>query len=441
MSDPDPKPPNLDPQPKFANEFIRANKTSKNSISKPSHRGNKKNVVRMSTKSNSEKGVDDERNMEGNGDEIEIKEVVYVEEQDENRNEEAKRAKYNGSIKGGYNVNDNEMKLKEIRDVNLGNIKDVEMNENATIRKPLSFASVIKGLSNGGKNKLKYVPVITNKTGNKVVDMDRVVKESSKKWGLTLVSSEEGLMNVIKKGHSLVDQKNPLLQSWWLIGIPMLEGLGKSMFLELEYAWRPPSCSHYKVFGHCFENCKNMAITEEEVTRENDKKVVNDKKSIGNINRNKGCGFNGKGKSGMSNKGGYDRGRMGGVPKNSKEIPIPNEEMISWSTYERKIVEANRMVKTIAQEKANSGVEERMKSENMNRNQAFRVLYDQSYRNELAKIEELKWEKQMDEVDLFSALNLPLTDDVKSGWTEEMIEAFKGILEEIRNDEINSHWE
>ncbi|GJZ60093.1 hypothetical protein Tco_0615909, partial [Tanacetum coccineum] len=86
MSDPDPKPPNLDPQPKFANEFICANKTSKNNISKPSHRGNKKNLVRMSTKSNSEKGVDDERNMEGNGDEIEIKEVVYVEEQDENRN-------------------------------------------------------------------------------------------------------------------------------------------------------------------------------------------------------------------------------------------------------------------------------------------------------------------------------------------------------------------
>ncbi|GJV16131.1 hypothetical protein Tco_1361454 [Tanacetum coccineum] len=336
---------------------------------------------------------------------------------------------YKGSIKGGYNVNDNEMKSKEIRDVNLGNIKDVEMNENATIRKPLSFASVIKGLSNGGKNKLKYVPMITNETGNKVVDMDLVVKESSKKWGLTLVGSEEGLMNVIEKGH-----------------------------------W-------------------NMAITEEEVTRENDKKVVNDKKSIGNINGNKGCGFNGRGKSGMSNKGGYDRGRMGGVPKNSEEvffnvdnannknkklkektneelkaksmnesqkkmetmnrfsmlnevmeednvenwqqlkhkidvacemqIPIPNEEMISWSTYERKIVEANRMVKTIAQEKANSGVEERMKSENMNRNQAFGVF----------------------------ALNLPMTDDVKSGWTEEMIEAFKGILEEIRNDEINRHWE
>ena len=32
--------------------------------------------------------------------------------------------------------------------------------------------------------------------------------------------------------------------------------LGKSMHLNVEYAWRPPACSHCKVFGHNFKECK-----------------------------------------------------------------------------------------------------------------------------------------------------------------------------------------
>ncbi|GJS32657.1 RNA-directed DNA polymerase, eukaryota, reverse transcriptase zinc-binding domain protein [Tanacetum coccineum] len=47
----------------------------------------------------------------------------------------------------------------------------------------------------------------------------------------------------------------------------------------------------------------------------------------------------------------------------------------------------------------------------------------------------------MAEVDLFSSLNVPLTDDIKDSWIEEMIEAYEGILEERRNDVINGHWE
>ncbi|GJQ91233.1 hypothetical protein Tco_0002372 [Tanacetum coccineum] len=117
-------------------------------------------------------------------------------------------------------------------------------------------------------------------------------------------------------------------------------------------------------------------------------------------------------------------------------VPIPNEEMLSWSKDA-----TNKMVKCIAHDKANSLLGERMKSGNMSRNQAFGALYDKIYRDELAKIEELKWKKQMVEVDLFSSLNVPLTDDVKDRWTEEMIEDYEGILEERRNDVINGHWE
>ncbi|GKC79544.1 RNA-directed DNA polymerase, eukaryota, reverse transcriptase zinc-binding domain protein, partial [Tanacetum coccineum] len=175
-------------------------------------------------------------------------------------------------------------------------------------------------LANSGNNKLKYVPVIVNEIGNKVVDMDPVVEEGSKKWGLTLVgyfvgykmshkeilghlrrmwrpfqlesvimndgglyffnfSSEEGLMNVIEKGSWLrslifllrlrmlkrkygranyarvlieVDADNSLIEPIEIY----YKSLGKSMMLDVEYASRPPSCSHCKVFGHCFENYK-----------------------------------------------------------------------------------------------------------------------------------------------------------------------------------------
>ena len=34
------------------------------------------------------------------------------------------------------------------------------------------------------------------------------------------------------------------------------ESLGKSMDLKVEYAWRPPHCSHCEVFGHEIKDCK-----------------------------------------------------------------------------------------------------------------------------------------------------------------------------------------
>ncbi|GKC79545.1 RNA-directed DNA polymerase, eukaryota, reverse transcriptase zinc-binding domain protein [Tanacetum coccineum] len=123
------------------------------------------------------------------------------------------------------------------------------------------------------------------------------------------------------------------------------------------------------------------------------------------------------------------------------KVPIPNKEMLSWlkdaskyygqklieveknmkvnqfknkvNSLERKIVKANKMVKGIAQDKVNSLVGERMKTSNMSRNQALGAF----------------------------SLNVPLTNYDKDSWTEEMIEAYKGILEERGNDVINGHWE
>ncbi|GJX28416.1 zinc knuckle CX2CX4HX4C containing protein [Tanacetum coccineum] len=40
--------------------------------------------------------------------------------------------------------------------------------------------------------------------------------------------------------------------------------IGKSMKLRVEYAWKPPLCTHCKVFGHDFKNCNVRQRTEEE---------------------------------------------------------------------------------------------------------------------------------------------------------------------------------
>ncbi|PWA39662.1 ATPase, F1/V1/A1 complex, alpha/beta subunit, Zinc knuckle CX2CX4HX4C [Artemisia annua] len=43
------------------------------------------------------------------------------------------------------------------------------------------------------------------------------------------------------------------------------EKLGRSMNLKVEYAWKPPLCTHCRVFGHEFKTCGSRAITVDEV--------------------------------------------------------------------------------------------------------------------------------------------------------------------------------
>ncbi|GJR47915.1 RNA-directed DNA polymerase, eukaryota, reverse transcriptase zinc-binding domain protein [Tanacetum coccineum] len=119
-------------------------------------------------------------------------------------------------------------------------------------------SETVQGTNFVGDNKLKMVPY-TTKEGRKVVDMDPIIKEGSKKWGLTIVGhfvgfkmsyreivghlkrmwrpyqldeiivnegglyffkfkSEDGLQNVIENGPWLVDQK-PLFVQRWVAGI------------------------------------------------------------------------------------------------------------------------------------------------------------------------------------------------------------------------------
>ncbi|GJY18809.1 RNA-directed DNA polymerase, eukaryota, reverse transcriptase zinc-binding domain protein [Tanacetum coccineum] len=137
-------------------------------------------------------------------------------------------------------------------------VRDFEMQENSSFKKAISFSNAVQGTNFVGDNKLKLVPCAT-KEGRKVMNMDPVIEEGSKKWGLTVVGhfvwfkmsyreivghlkrmwrsyqldeiivnegglyffkfkSEDGLQNVIENGPRLVDQK-PLFLQRWVAGI------------------------------------------------------------------------------------------------------------------------------------------------------------------------------------------------------------------------------
>ena len=59
-----------------------------------------------------------------------------------------------------------------------------------------------------------------------------------------------------------------------------------------------------------------------------------------------------------------------------------------------------------------------------NREQAFGVVYNDAYRRELARIQEVVLKKQLADVELFILSGKPFSDAVKEGWTSDMLEFY-----------------
>ncbi|GJV35582.1 zinc knuckle CX2CX4HX4C containing protein [Tanacetum coccineum] len=96
--------------------------------------------------------------------------------------------------------------------------KEIEGHSNGNTGRPLSFSSVVQGSNNNGD----VVPCTINE-GRLMVDIDPLIEEGSKKWGLTVIvlfkfKSKDGLQSVIENGSWLVDQK-PLFVQTWVAGI------------------------------------------------------------------------------------------------------------------------------------------------------------------------------------------------------------------------------
>ena len=63
-----------------------------------------------------------------------------------------------------------------------------------------------------------------------------------------------------------------------------------------------------------------------------------------------------------------------------------------------------------------------MENTGVNREQAFGVVYNEVYRKELGRIQDLIIKKQLAEVELFKLSGKPFSDAVKKDWTIDMFD-------------------
>ncbi|GJX40549.1 zinc knuckle CX2CX4HX4C containing protein [Tanacetum coccineum] len=130
-------------------------------------------------------------------------------------------------------------------------------------------------------------------------------------------------------------------------------------------------------------------------------------------------------------------------------IPIADEEVNKWPTdmvklYKEKWKERSYANKSPAELKLIEVMESlHTRIVYLNRN-----LYENAHVNALrlvkendeATVEELQWERRRVEVDLFMLSKMPLMDDFKEIYTEDMVEYFFERCEEIKNDAKNGHY-
>ncbi|PWA73730.1 zinc knuckle CX2CX4HX4C [Artemisia annua] len=213
--------------------------------------------------------------------------------------------------------------------------------------------------------------------------------------------------------------------------------LGRSMGLRVEYTWRPPVCSHCKVFGHDFVNCVNRVLTEEEIKEKGvtkngvgSKPVDVEKRNVGlkfvntekknevwqdvngrnfvrnswgpdrgyyqqnrgpsNVNRG---GFNGRG--GFNNRGGgTERMNNGGRNSNMQPLPTKSKEVnIDGSHEVMEKVEVDGKSKDIGNV-GNGGTDDSKKfiHSELNTSNRFNALADEkcASKEKGKKINELK---------------------------------------------------
>ncbi|GKD74349.1 RNA-directed DNA polymerase, eukaryota, reverse transcriptase zinc-binding domain protein [Tanacetum coccineum] len=211
------------------------------------------------------------------------------------------------------------------------NVESVNGDSNDNVPKQNSYALMVK-MDDIPKN-LEFIPIVITETGDEVVIFDEeIVKKGSEKWCLTVCGQFVGYemhisMNaVIDKGPWMVKNKPLFVQKWNpKIGISALaSSLGKPIvidpmtastchkgignisyvrvFVEMDvakdlkneteihyvdssknikgskkvqvvYDWKPPMCSHCRVFGHEIMKCKNGGVISKD-----SKEVQNDGK-------------------------------------------------------------------------------------------------------------------------------------------------------------------
>ncbi|GJW35252.1 RNA-directed DNA polymerase, eukaryota, reverse transcriptase zinc-binding domain protein [Tanacetum coccineum] len=90
----------------------------------------------------------------------------------------------------------------------------------------------------------------------------------------------------------------------------------------------------------------------------------------------------------------------------------------------------NTYVSKVANEEAQKQCVALMKTDGITRNQAFGKIYDETYRSELIKINDMRLEQQRAKVELFFYSEGVLSNAVRETWTDDMIEQYETLMGE-----------
>ncbi|GJY35034.1 zinc knuckle CX2CX4HX4C containing protein [Tanacetum coccineum] len=266
MRDPDPKNPNYVPPPRGLDDVIKPKCATRSSnidvklapkytfsISKPALGSGRKSYKKGGSMGRDlSKSLDDMEydgaSSDGSDDKNDVEGVMNVNSDGNmvyddaggfvNQGSEDNRDSEGVNIEGncGFNSTDNLNRDSELEDevssISKSNVvKNVEKSvklsandENVIGDMPVPFSENVI-LNPGGnvandssndvrRNKVSRIPIRVNKDGNKVVDMDHVLEDGSKRWDLTLVGSVEGMNFVLENRPWLIEGKPLFIQKW-----------------------------------------------------------------------------------------------------------------------------------------------------------------------------------------------------------------------------------
>ncbi|PWA70984.1 hypothetical protein CTI12_AA285500 [Artemisia annua] len=268
-------------------------------------------------------------------------------------------------------------------------------------KQPMSFVIAFQGIGGYGNNKLAKIPGRINEQAYGRASLARVLIE---------VDATSDLVEEIEVCY---------------------EKMGKSMMLKVEYTWRPPLCTHCKVFGHEYKKCSNRVITMEEqnekakdVTQSMAKMVESSKvneewQQPKRFTRNEASTSKNNNKQDMSynmNRGGFNnrgRGRNGMMGRGN---------MSQRNSYE------NNGVRFVQVENGANKVDEtqvwetKNKSKQDNKGKSVSVSNEGLNNKNKEVVEEGsdEWVQMWKKIDLACDLGMQIADSEKTKWSEDL---------------------
>ncbi|GJY20303.1 RNA-directed DNA polymerase, eukaryota, reverse transcriptase zinc-binding domain protein [Tanacetum coccineum] len=311
-------------------------------------------------------------------------------------------------------------------------VKDFKMQENNSFKKAVSFSNIVQGTSFMGDNKLNLVPC-TIKESRKVMDIDPIIEEGSKKWGLTVVGHFVGFKTSYREiiGH---------LEKMWRIasrnGTPII--MDKVTTYMCERGYRRASFARVLIkvddakgivdnVEICFKGCNSRPLSDEEKAKRIAAKTHASTKVCDDQKGKDGWGsFNGRG--GFSNVQ-VNNGKRYVPVKNMAKEKSSDMEAHSDEEQDDKLNEWHG-IKTNIDVACDMGV--LIDEEESSR---IKILEGDIYTSKNNFDVNFTIEAENKVVEEMENSEKPLDDKVKEGWTYEMLEFYEARIAEDGQDE------